>query len=597
MRDDAWLKRRQALHDRYLQIEQVGDASRFAFLHTTTRTWTESEVAALWGQATRRRSSAEALNSLYVHVPFCKSICHFCNYDRLQPSSPTLLSTWLARVRRSLEVIGPQVRPMTFHSLFIGGGTPSVLPSHMLEEFLTLVDSSLTWHRLSLRRFEFDPAVMSRERLEVLARHGFQQLSFGIETLDAEVNASHNRGRQDIETIDRCFVNLRSTGFANIACDFLLGLEGTTPDGMFAQMETVLRRYKPRRADIYLLTPTPSYVKEHFGGSWDACWKHLNAFEAAVPAGLRELARKTGYLVRSGWGHHMVLERPWALDSLSWVDVQRLLLGRNGDMTYTPLTADARRPVNVVGLGRSARSVIFGSAAFTSRDPEDNPALEGPADYFGTEMDFVAEARSFLSHYLRDADTVSRSEFRRLFEHDMEELLPDALAAWTRDGTASLDSRRLRLRRQDRTERIRSLLWLVPEEAIEFEVGRLRQLDLSAAGVARLTTGLSPGSPVGDGHTFAGTEGTRVLLRTEGGEIIRCRVAPGLTEEEGLRLLPDPSAHGAEDSLRAAVRGLEQQLKASYRRQVRHELPQASPQRGSSGQMKAASQSALARPA
>ena len=103
MPDDTWMRRRTALHDRFLEVAHVGDASRLAFLNGPTTVWTEEEVAALWERALRSPTGAvPSRNCLYIHVPFCKSICSFCNYDRLQPSAPDLLNTWLARVLRSI---------------------------------------------------------------------------------------------------------------------------------------------------------------------------------------------------------------------------------------------------------------------------------------------------------------------------------------------------------------------------------------------------------------------------------------------------------------------------------------------------------------
>ena len=265
--EDAWLRRRTALHDRYLEVAHLGDASRLAYLHGPETVWTEEEVAELWTRAVRAPVSAmEPLNCVYVHVPFCKSICTFCNYDRLQPSSPALLKTWLTRVLRSIDVMAPAVRPLTFHALYIGGGTPSVLPAALLHQLLEALDRRLAWHPRAQRKLEFDPAVMNRERLKVLAAHGLKQLSFGIETLDPEVNGRHNRGRQGLEIIERCFEDLRAVGISDVACDFLLGLEGTTPKGILAEMETVLRRFQPAWIDIFMLTPTHSYVTRHFGG-------------------------------------------------------------------------------------------------------------------------------------------------------------------------------------------------------------------------------------------------------------------------------------------------------------------------------------------
>ena len=558
MPDDAWISRRSALHDRYSRVARIGDASRLAYLHGPTSVWTEEEVAGLWERGVRTVSAArEPLNCVYIHVPFCKSICHFCNYDRLRPSSPELLKTWLARTLRTLAVLGPVVRPLTFHALYMGGGTPSVLPAALLRELFAALDATLTWHPSASRKMEFDPAVMSRERLEVLAAHGFDQLSFGIETLDPEINARHNRGRQSLETIERSFVDMRAVGISDVACDFLLGLEGTTPVGMLAEMETVLTRFAPAWVDIFMLTPTQSYVERHFGGSREAFWDHLRPFEQSIPAALPALAERTGYQVRMGQGHHMMLMRREGARS-------------QAQFSYTALTTEARRPLNVLGLGRSARSSIFGVAAFALRDPNDDPAAPGPADYEGNAIDLADEARTFLVHRLRDTDTIDRREFREIFGADMTEVIPTALSGWDREGTARLEHDVLRFVPQDRRARIHTLLWLVPQEAIEFDLARIDDLQLSVAGIERLTAALPRGTRLAGGHSFEGTDDGRLLVRTPAGEMLRLRVAPALTDAGPLRLvLEQAPLEGDTEGLRRAVSQLRGVLSHRHRELVR----------------------------
>ncbi len=558
-----WIERRQALHDRYLERAKIGDASRLAYLHGGDQVWSEEEVAQMWDDAVRNPiSDAEPLNCVYIHVPFCKSICSFCNYDRLQPSSPKLLRTWLDRVLRSIDVIAPKLEPLTFRALYIGGGTPSVLPANLLGELLEAIDTKLAWDPWASRKLEFDPAVMNRSRLEVLAKHGFDQLSFGIETLDADINERHNRGRQSIETIQRSFDDLQAVGISDVACDFLLGLEGTTPEGMLGEMETVLSRYQPNWVDIFMLTPTRSYLERHFDGSWEAFWKHFKPFEEIIPPALPELAERTGYMVRSGSGHHMMLMRKPEL-------MKRGKKAQGARYGYTALTSEARRPLNVFGLGRSARSVIFGKAAFAVRDPGDNPWNEGPADYIGNPMDVADEARSFLAHLMRDNDTVDREEFRTIFGRDMTDVLPMALDAWQALGEASLEDDVLRFAPQDRRERIRSLLWLVPQESIEHDLAHFDELELSPRGIERLADGIAVGTDLAGGHTFAGSDGMHLLLRTKSGETLRLRVAPALADDAPLRLVLESAPREADANLRRAVGKLRAAITRNHRSYAR----------------------------
>lgn len=561
---DTWISRRKALHDRYLEVAKVGDASRLAYLHGGEQVWTEEEVAALWDHAVKNPVSAtEPLNCVYIHVPFCKSICSFCNYDRLQPSSPQLLRNWLDRVRRSIEVIAPALRPLTFHALYIGGGTPSVLPATHLSELLEVLDAAINWHPQASRKLEFDPAVMNRKRLEVLSAHGFEQLSFGIETLDPDINERHNRGRQSIETIERSFDDLKAVGMSDVACDFLLGLEGTTPQGMLQEMETVLSRFTPNWVDIFMLTPTRSYLERHFGGSWEAFWAHLEPFEEIVPSALPDLAERTGYTVRTGSGHHMMLMRKPEL-------VPKRNDGKTGSSYgYTALTSEAGRPLNVFGLGRSARSVIFGSAAFAVRDPGDNPWNQGPADYVGNRMTVADEARSFLAHRMRDNDTVDRAEFRDILGADMTEVIPMPLAAWQHEGVAVLEDDVLRFAPQDRRERIRSMLWLVPQEAIEHDLAHFDELELSAPGIARLAESIAPGTEFDGGYVFRGSADIALLLETPAGETLRLRVAPALAENAPLRLVLETVPKTADDSLRRAVGQLRAAITRNHRKFAR----------------------------
>lgn len=546
MISQAWIDAREALHRRYEEAAGLDDASRLGYLQGPTERFSNEEVRALWEQALAKPvSPRESQNQVYVHVPFCKSLCSFCNYERLKPSSPDLLEAWLRRVLGSLETIAPAFRGTSFHALYLGGGTPSVLTPPLFERLLSALRDQLSWHPRAARHIEFDPAVMSREKLEVLARHGFERFSFGVESLDPEVTRAHERGTQTRELISKRFTELRSAGFDDVACDFLAGLAGTTPEGLLAEIEEVLREYDPIRIDLYMLTPTQSYLQSHFGGDEAAFWAHYRRFEEALPRALPGIAERTGYKVHGGHGHHHMLHRGRRRGTETRAEQH---------FSYQALASQAGRPLHVLGFGPSARSQLFGYANVTARDPEHDRGSSDPSFYEGHRTDLGGECRSFLAHHLRDSDLVSRAHLEQTVGVRIEDVFPEALAVWRTQGLAELDAEgTLRFEPQARRERMRALLWLVPERLLEHEIADQEGLDLSDQGVRRLLGELDSGQALAGGWRTAGIRrGELILTHGDASCEFTLRVAPGL-DAGTLRLVPQ-SATPAQDGLHADLR-------------------------------------------
>ncbi len=463
--DPAWIEGRIALHRSYEEHAGLADSSRLGYLHGEQQQWTEDEIVDRWrvaAHAADRRK--DAINHVYIHVPFCKSICSFCNYDRLRPSSASLLEQYTDRIFRSLHAIGPVVKPMRWHTLYMGGGTASILPPNQLKQILTAIDDTLRWHPNSTRFFEFDPAVFNTDKLDVLLEHHFEHFSFGIQTLDSKVNQAHNRGPQSRDIIHRRFGELRGAGIHNISCDFLLGLAGTTPAQILEEIEEILS-LQPRWIDLYFITPTKEYIDAHFAGSYDAFWAHIKPFHDIVPAAAREIAAKHGFRLRRGHGHNIVIFRQMGAH-------ERQKHKSNGIFSYTQLVDQQRRPLHLLGLGTSARSLIFGQCAIECRNPDDLGQPEAPHYYVGHEYGMEGEVRLFLSHMLRDNDVIDRAMFARIFGMDIVEIMPRAVAKWMADGKITLTDAEFRLQAEERRERMRTLLWTVPDEVLVFEQQR-----------------------------------------------------------------------------------------------------------------------------
>lgn len=593
--DEAWYARRKRLHSVFASPETTSDASYLENVGRRQRTWSETEVRDLWLKAAARPHREHDLNHVYVHVPFCKSICHFCNYRRLRPTTPELLRTWLDRLKGSLATLEPGISQHKFATVYLGGGTPTVLPPPMISELMEALDRYVPFHPNSKRTVEADPAVVNQAKLETLRAHGFSHVSYGVQSLRRDINLAHDRGPQDPELITRRITEMRQVGIPTWSLDFLFGLAGTTPDEMMRDLDTALRRWSPEWLDVYLITPTPRYLDLHFGGDEARFWAHHATFERTAHRELPQLARRYGYHLEGSQEHYFSLSRQqpmwsklrksWAQGALNRLDTWTrdtplhqplsgvlrrggLLGGGASEFTYTQVMHRQHRPLSLLGLGYSARSRVFGEAFFEYQDPGDDPTLPGPATYRGRESTLADEARTYLLYTLRDNNDIDRAHFRRVFGADFREIIPSALPVWVHEGKARETATHIHLLPESRADRTRTLMWMFDDLALEYEICLFRNVDLSADAVRDLLDPLSPGAELAPGYTLAGTEHHRVLLRDAHDQLIPLRLAPRLEGTLGLDVLVERRPRGDLEALTQAVR----RVKAALRRNGADEL-------------------------
>ncbi|MCB9781235.1 MAG: radical SAM protein [Alphaproteobacteria bacterium] len=561
--DPRWLQRRQALHDDFDRVCTPPDASWLAYLGRHREILSLDDLAGLWRTAAAPPGDRAAINHVYVHVPFCKSICSFCNYERLRPRSPDLLRAWEARLVHTVETLAPALRDVTFSTLYFGGGTPSVLPADQLRRVVAVLEQHLRLDDAMSRYLELDPAMMSDSRVAALRDLGFSHLSFGIQTLDAAVNAAHDRGAQGRELVGKRFDDLRAAGIHDVSCDFLLGLAGTTVDQILAELDETLSRWAPVWVDVFQLVPTQGYLDRHFGGSRAAFDAHMQPFLDRGPDGVRRIAATHGYRLNDGQGHAISLYKH---NEQPTVDPRTGRHLPEGPTAYSQQACEQDAPLNLLGLGTSARTQIFGGAWAEYRDPGDDIAADGPTRFLGSRISLVDEALMWLVHDLRDRDHTDRARFHSVFGRDVEALFPGAVAAWRAQGLlARDDAGGLSLVPQDRAARIRALLWLVPEERLEWELARRVGLDLSPDGLAERLSPLGPGAEV-EGWTLTGTSASHLHLSRDG-LALRLRVRPDADGGPPRLVVADPvpqDAH-AVATLRAAARLLRRALGPSRR--------------------------------
>jgi oxygen-independent coproporphyrinogen-3 oxidase len=497
------------LHAAFLELSGGVDASFLAYVGRGRQRLTEDEVADLW-KLQAQRTGPDAANHIYVHVPFCKSICSFCNYTRLRPGRVETMQLWSERILRSIRTLGPATAGMAFHNLYFGGGTPSVLTLDILKALLEAIDEHFTFHPWAHKHLELDPAIIDAQKLALLRKHGFDHLSFGIQTLDPDVNALHRRGRQDHALVHRRLQEFAGAGISQVSCDFLLGLAGSRAEVIIADLEEVLAHpAPPGHIDLFFLIPTTAYLQEHFGGHRDAFEAHLAPFRELARTELPRIARERGYLLRGNGSHGYTMRR------MADPDAEPPPQEVPG---YTQHTHLQGQPLNLLGIGSSARSHLFGAGQLVYQPPNGDPAAPGAPWYDGRLMDLADEARAYLVMKLRDASELKREDFRRIFGREPEAVLPTTFAAWDHIGVLESDDEAIRLKPEAPLQRKQTLLWVVADEGLEGVVAKHLGLSLQPDAIGdRL--GLRAGDRLG--HAWlVGHEPARTRVRVPAGEVL-----------------------------------------------------------------------------
>ncbi len=190
---------------------------------------------------------------LYLHVPFCRSRCHFCAF--------TLQIHRDDRVRRYLDAVTREVRlhrdqrslaGRRLDTVYFGGGTPTTLEASQLVSLLHLVRGSFGLSEGAEISVEAHPDTVTADSLRQLADAGFTRISFGAQSMDDEELLQIGRRTSGSRT--QAAVRMaREAGFSNVNLDLIYGVPGQSLDGWLATLEDVLL-LDPAHLSCYALT-------------------------------------------------------------------------------------------------------------------------------------------------------------------------------------------------------------------------------------------------------------------------------------------------------------------------------------------------------
>jgi oxygen-independent coproporphyrinogen III oxidase len=187
--------------------------------------------------------------ALYVHVPFCRTLCHYCGCNTVITKDASGAGPYVEALLAEWQLYVKHLGRVRLDEVHFGGGTPTYLTPEQLER---LVDGLFSFAELPADAelgIEADPRVTTRAQLEVLARHGFKRLSLGIQDFDPKVQHGVNR-YQTVEEVRVVTEHARELGFTSINYDLIYGLPRQTEASIQRTVDEV-RTLGPDRIAFY----------------------------------------------------------------------------------------------------------------------------------------------------------------------------------------------------------------------------------------------------------------------------------------------------------------------------------------------------------
>lgn len=212
--------------------------------------------------ATLRTRGSRAPLSLYVHIPFCDTVCYYCACNKVVTRNHEKASIYLSYLKREIEMQGQLFSGMNrIAQLHFGGGTPTYLSDAQMGDLMAHLRHWFQFSPDDVGEYsiEVDPRTVSRERVLSLRAQGFNRISLGVQDFDADVQKAVNRVQPESETL-AVIAAAREAGFRSVSIDLIYGLPKQNLMTM-AQTLTKVISARPDRISIYSYAHLPHLFK------------------------------------------------------------------------------------------------------------------------------------------------------------------------------------------------------------------------------------------------------------------------------------------------------------------------------------------------
>lgn len=362
------------------------------------------QVQTAWADLAGRIRRGEALETIgiYLHVPWCASICKFCYCYKNLLEKPEILDAYVDAVIDQAAAVAPLLQGIRMRSLYVGGGTPSVLSAAQMERLFGALYGMFQFMDGHQFNIEGTPATLARgDRIPTLARLGVNRLTIGVQSLERHLLEHMNRTQSGPQVIEEVVQSARAHGIKHINMDLMAGLPEQTFEDWERSIEELVR-WRPDVIHVYPFQPTheTTYYKEGF---------RVTPEIEALRTRMLEHAEKV--LRAEGWKDVPHDSYALSLEARNQQDVDKIV-----------------NAASILPLGYNARGHVFGGLSYGTLEAGFKQYMEdrSKADfYYGLPVSLEDDmVRWTISNLMTGID---RERFHAIFGVDIVERFPAQL--------------------------------------------------------------------------------------------------------------------------------------------------------------------------
>ncbi len=403
--------------------------------YPTALQFDEWYTAADYEQDARRSNKSDLPLSLYVHIPFCHTLCYYCACNKIVTRNQSRVVRYLELLYREIDLQAALFDDgRNVEQLHFGGGTPTYLDTRQLADLMRKLDDAFGFESRDEHEFsiEVDPRTVDVARIEELAGLGFNRLSLGVQDFDTTVQEAVNRV-QSAQDIGLLIDAARASGFRSVSFDLIYGLPYQSIDSFDRTLDRVIAM-RPDRIAAY----NYAHLPERFKGQ-----RMIDS--AAIPGAdskLLILQRTIEKLSAAGYCYI-------GMDHFALPDDDLVIARGNGTLQRNFQGYSTHRHCDLVGLGISSIGSIgtsFSQNVSTTMQYETLLESGKLPVAKGISVDLDDQRRAAVIQAIMcydelrfaDFDTRFELDFRRYFEAELDRLRPLA-----KDGLVTIDSERI----------------------------------------------------------------------------------------------------------------------------------------------------------